>query len=145
MKTNDIILACETLAKTRENKKVNLKDVNIFFTSFNVESSEQTKVIHHLEDKGILETPKGFSSMSVLQLKIHRFINEQLLVQLMDKGEAKLKASQDELKSLVNDDGNGFFVLNKKGDLIKPSCNNTNVTQARKVKELKKMQEQIQK
>ena len=59
MKTNDIILACETLAKTRENKKVNLKDVNIFFTSFNVESSEQTKVIHHLEDKGILETPKG--------------------------------------------------------------------------------------
>ena len=68
-----------------------------------------------------------------------------MLGQLMKDGKCNLQVTEDDLASLLEEDKGEYYVLNKKGDLIKPSCNNTNVTQARKVRELKAMQEQISK
>lgn len=146
MKYQEIIQLLENKAKTLEDsKKLSLKDVSFLCNTLVVSEPDQVKIVNALEDKGILETPKGYASMSSLQLKIHRFINESMLGQLMDEGKCKLVVTEDDLKSLLEEDKGEYYVLNKKGDLIKPSCNNTNVTQARKVREIKAMQEQIAK
>ena len=146
MKYQEIIQLLENKAKTLEDsKKLSLKDVSFLCNTLVVSEPDQVKIVNALEDKGILETPKGYASMSSLQLKIHRFINESMLGQLMDEGKCKLVVTEDDLKSLLEEDKGEYYVLNKKGALIKPSCNNTNVTQARKVREIKAMQEQIAK
>ena len=146
MKYQEIIQLLENKAKTLEDsKKLSLKDVSFLCNTLVVSEPDQVKIVNALEAKGILETPKGYASMSSLQLKIHRFINESMLGQLMDEGKCKLVVTEDDLKSLLEEDKGEYYVLNKKGDLIKPSCNNTNVTQARKVREIKAMQEQIAK
>ena len=146
MKYQEIIQLLENKAKTLEDsKKLSLKDVSFLCNTLVVSEPDQVKIVNALEDKGILETPKGYASMSSLLLKIHRFINESMLGQLMDEGKCKLVVTEDDLKSLLEEDKGEYYVLNKKGDLIKPSCNNTNVTQARKVREIKAMQEQIAK
>ena len=146
MKYQEIIQLLENKAKTLDKgQKLSLKDVSFLCNTLVVSEPDQVKIVNALEDKGILETPKGYASMSSLQLKIHRFINESMLGQLMDEGKCKLVVTEDDLKSLLEEDKGEYYVLNKKGDLIKPSCNNTNVTQARKVREIKAMQEQISK
>ena len=146
MKYQEIIQLLENKAKTLDKgQKLSLKDVSFLCNTLVVSEPDQVKIVNSLEDKGILETPKGYASMSSLQLKIHRFINESMLGQLMDEGKCKLVVTEDDLKSLLEEDKGEYYVLNKKGDLIKPSCNNTNVTQARKVREIKAMQEQISK
>ena len=81
--------------------------------------------------------------MSPLQKSIHRFINDDMLKQLSNDGQAKLMVSENDLKSLTMDNDK-FYVLNKKGDLIKPSCNNTNITQKRLVAKTKENMEKIQ-
>ena len=146
MKYQEIIQLLVNKAKSLEDgKKLSLKDVSFLCNTLVVSEADQVKIVNALEDKGLLETPKGYASMSTLQLKIHRFINESMLGQLMKDGKCNLQVTEDDLASLLEEDKGEYYVLNKKGDLIKPSCNNTNVTQARKVRELKAMQEQISK
>ena len=146
MKNSEIIKLLENQASNLEDgKKLALKDVSFLCNTLVVSEQDQVKIVQALEDKGILETPKGYTSMSSLQLKIHRFINESMLGQLMKEGKAHLQVTEEDLESLLEEDKGTYYVLNKKGDLIKPSCNNTNVTQARKVREIKAMQEQITK
>ena len=144
MKKQDIIKALENKhSKYEDGRKLQLKDVNFLCDAFDTSETDCIEIVNHLEDKGILDAPKGYASMSSLQLKIHRFINESMLGQLMKEGKCQLNVTEEDLASLLEEDKGTYFVLNKKGDLIKPSCNNTNVSQARKVKELKKQQEQI--
>ena len=146
MKYQEIIQLLVNKAKSLEDgKKLSLKDVSFLCNTLVVSEADQVKIVNALEDKGLLETPKGYASMSTLQLKIHRFINESMLGQLMKDGKCNLQVTEDDLASLLEEDKGEYYVLNKTGDLIKPSCNNTNVTQARKVRELKAMQEQISK
>ena len=146
MKYQEIIQLLVNKAKSLEDgKKLSLKDVSFLCNTLVVSEADQVKIVNALEDKGLLETPKGYASMSTLQLKIHRFINESMLGQLMKDGKCNLQVTEDDLASLLEEDKGEYYVLNKKGDLIKPSCNNTNVTQARKVREIKAMQEQIAK
>ena len=145
MKIEQIIQALENLASTKKDSKLKLVDINNFFDAFKTSSEDQIKVINALEDKGFVETPKGFASMSALQLKIHRFINESLLGQLIKHRKATLVVTEEDLKSLLEEDEGIYYVLNKKGDLIKPSCNNTNITQARRVKKAKEQMDQLNK
>lgn len=144
MKNQEIIQLLEKKANDSESKKLNLKDINFLCSTLGVKESDVIEIVNALEDKAILDAPKGYASMSQLQLKIHRFINESMLGQLMEKGVAKLVVSEEDLASLLEEDKGTYFVLNRKGDLIKPSCNNTNVTQARKIKELKAKMEKGQ-
>ena len=143
MKYQDIINSLNTLASNEPNNKLHIKDVDKLLSFIGSNDDTRTKVIHDLEDRNILVTPKGFSSMSPLQKTIHRFINDQLLSDLMKLGKATLEVDSESLKSLVDDDGK-FYVLNAKGDLIKPSCNNTNITEARRVALAKKQMEEVQ-
>lgn len=134
----------ETLAKNEESGKLKA-NVVMGFLKFNDASEEDSQnIIHILEDKGLIITPKGFASMSKLQKIVHRFINEQLLGDLMRVGESTLKVNEEDLKSLVDEGEGKYFVLNVKGDLIKPSCNNTNITEARRVAHAKKLMEEAQ-
>lgn len=147
MKNQEIIQLLENKAKTLDDgKKLSMSFVVDFCSTLGIDESNQTKIINALEDKGIVETSKGYQSMTAAQLKIHRYINEQMLVDLQKVRKSSIELTEEECSSLVTDDVSGnVCVLNKKGDLIKPSCNNTNVTQARKVRELKAMQDQISK
>ena len=120
-------------AKFETSKQLEISDVDTFCRRVGLDNKTTQEIIHTLEDSNLVKVPKGFASMSPLQKTIHRFINNELLEQLLNKGQAKLIVSEDDLKSLVTEEDK-VFVLNKKGDLIKPSCNNTNVTQARLVK-----------
>ena len=120
-------------AKFEASKQLEISDVDTFCRRVGLDNKTTQEIIHTLEDSNLVKVPKGFASMSPLQKTIHRFINNELLEQLLNKGQAKLIVSEDDLKSLVTEEDK-VFVLNKKGDLIKPSCNNTNVTQARLVK-----------
>ncbi len=117
----------------KDSKQLEINDVDTFCRRVGLDNKTTQEIIHALEDSNLVKVPKGFASMSPLQKTIHRFINNELLEQLLNKGQAKLIVSEDDLKSLVTEEDK-VFVLNKKGDLIKPSCNNTNVTQARLVK-----------
>ena len=134
----------EALAKNEDNKKLK-SNVVIAHLEFNDASEEDTQtIVHRLEDMGLIITPKGFASMSKLQKIVHRFINEQLLGDLMRVGESTLKVNEEDLKSLVDEGEGKYFVLNVKGDLIKPSCNNTNITEARRVAHAKKLMDEAQ-
>ena len=135
MKYEQILDILSNEAKTSK-EALKLNDVNTFCTRLGLDEKNIVKVIHNLEDNGFLQVPKGFSSMSPLQKKIHRFINDELLEQLLKNGKATLIVSEEDLKSLSKNDDK-CYVLNKKGDLIKPSCNNTNITNARRVKKAK--------
>ena len=123
--------------------KINSSVVNEHLEFNDVSSEDTNTIIHKLEDMNLLVVPKGFASMSNAQKRIHRFINDELLPSLMKTRKASLELTEDECKSIIEDQKDKFYVLNRNGHLIKPSCNNTNVTEARKVQELKKMQEQI--
>ena len=123
----------DILINDAKDKQLEINDVDTFCRRVGLDSKTTQEIIHALEDMSLVKVPKGFASMSPLQKTIHRFINNELLEQLLNKGQAKLIVSEDDLKSLVTEEDK-VFVLNKKGDLIKPSCNNTNVTQARLVK-----------
>ena len=129
------------LAKNESSKKVKLSTVNLILTSHAIKEDEQATIITYLEDNGYLVTPKGFDSMSPLQKKIHRFINDSLLGDLVKNGKATIEVTEEELESLTTESDGKFYVLNKKGDLIKPSCNNTNITEQRRVAEAKKNME----
>ena len=134
----------EALAKNEDSGKLK-SNVVIGHLAFNdVGEKDSQEILHLLEDKGIIITPKGFASMSKLQKIVHRFINEQLLGDLMRVGESTLKVNEEDLKSLVDEGEGKYFVLNVKGDLIKPSCNNTNITEARRVAHAKKLMEEVQ-
>ena len=126
-----------------DGKQLEISDVDTFCRRLRVSSDDTTWIIHQLEDKNLIKVPKGFSSMSPLQKSIHRFINDDMLAQLSNNGKAQLIVSEEDLKSLTMDKDR-FYVLNKKGDLIKPSCNNTNITQKRLLAKTKENMEKLQ-
>ena len=148
MNKKEILAKLEEQASKTETKKLGIKEVSALLDFVDTSEEDRVAIINHLEDNGLLVTTKGFSSMSAIQKQIHRFINDTLLGDLMKNGKSTIVVSPEDLKSLVSEaSGNGekYYVLNKKGDLIKPSCNNTNITEQRKVRELKAMQEQMTK
>ena len=148
MNKKEILAKLEKQASTTDTKKLGIKEVSALLDFVDTSEDDRVSIINHLEDNGLLVTPKGFSSMSAIQKQIHRFINDTLLGDLMKNGKSTIVVSPEDLKSLVSEassHGEKYYVLNKKGDLIKPSCNNTNITEQRKVRELKAMQEQMTK
>ena len=134
----------EILTNDAKDKVLEISDVDTFCRRLGLSSEDTTSVMHSLEDKALIKVPKGFSSMSPLQKKIHRFFNDEFLEALLKYGKVSFQADENELKSLVKDDDK-CYVLNKKGDLIKPSCNNTNITNQRLVAKAKKDAEQLAK
>ena len=133
----------EILINDAKDKQLEISDVDTFCRRLRLTSDETTSIIHSLEDKNLVKVPKGFASMTPLQKSIHRFINDDMLAQLSNNGKAQLIVSEEDLKSLTMDNDR-FYVLNKKGDLIKPSCNNTNITQKRLLAKTKENMEKLQ-
>ena len=133
----------EILINDAKDSSLEISDVDTFCRRLGLSSDDTTSIIHSLEDKNLVRVPKGFASMTPLQKSIHRFINDEMLSQLSNNGQAKLVVSEQDLKSLTMDNDR-YYVLNKKGDLIKPSCNNTNITQKRLVAKTKENMEKIQ-
>ena len=131
------------ISDAKKDGALEISDVDTFCRRLGLSSDDTTSIIHSLEDKNLVRVPKGFASMTPLQKSIHRFINDEMLSQLSNNGQAKLIVSEDDLKSLTMDNDK-YYVLNKKGDLIKPSCNNTNITQKRLVAKTKENMEKIQ-
>ena len=149
MKSTDQAIGMLTnISKCQENKPLKLQLVNQVCLGLELNESEISNVIGKLEEKSLVQVPKGFASMSNLQKMIHRFINDELLDQLLKNGKAQLVVSEEDLKSLTTERVNNVekcYVLNKKGDLIKPSCNNTNITQARLVAKTRENAEKLEK
>ena len=133
----------EILINDSKDKQLEINDVDTFCRRLGVSSDDTTSIIHSLEDKNLVRVPKGFGSMSPLQKSIHRFINDDMLNQLSNNGKATLLVSEKDLESLTMDNDK-HYVLNKKGDLIKPSCDNTNGTQKRLVAKTKANMEKLQ-
>ena len=133
----------EILINDAKDSSLEISDVDTFCRRLGLSSDDTTSIIHSLEDKNLVRVPKGFASMTPLQKSIHRFINDEMLSQLSNNGQAKLIVSEQYLKSLTMDNDR-YYVLNKKGDLIKPSCNNTNITQKRLVAKAKEHMEKMQ-
>ena len=133
----------EILINNAKDSSLEISDVDTFCRRLGLSSDDTTSIIHSLEDKNLVRVPKGFASMTPLQKSIHRFINDEMLSQLSNNGQAKLVVSEQDLKSLTMDNDR-YYVLNKKGDLIKPSCNNKNITQKRLVAKTKEHMEKMQ-
>ena len=131
-------------AKDCDGGKLKSNDVLMKLEFSPLHEDEKKDVIHMLEDKGLLVTPKGFSSFSPLQKAIHRFINDDLLHQLVSKRKASLEVTEEMLNDVDTSEEDKFYVLNKKGDLIRQACNNTNITEARRVAHAKKLMEDAQ-
>ena len=140
MKKDQILASLVKEAKETEGNKLKSNDVLNSLKYSGLSDDDKKSIIHDLEDQGLLVTPKGFSSFSPLQKKLHRFINDELLPSLVDHGEATIKVSEEELKD-VDTSEERPYILNRKGDLIKQACNNTNVTEHRRVARAKKLME----
>ena len=72
MKITDVLSILTQDAKASKDGKLALLDVTTFCRRVALNESDTTKVVHHLEDKALLHTPKGFSSFSPLQKAIGR-------------------------------------------------------------------------
>ena len=140
----DVIQILTNDAKDSKDGKLRLDDVTTFCRRVALSDEDTKLVIHHLEDKALLVTPKGFTSFSPLQKVIHRFINDDLLAMLVKNRKATLEVTEDMLNDVDTSEGDKFYVLNAKGDLIRQACNNTNITEARRVAHAKKLMEDAQ-
>ena len=130
-------------ANETEGRKLKSNDVLNKLEFSGLSDDDKTSIIHELEDKGLLHTPKGFTSFSPIQKAIHRFINDDLLNQLVKERKATIEVTEDMLKD-VDTSEDKYYILNAKGDLIKQACNNTNITEQRRVAHAKKLMEDAQ-
>ena len=144
MNKKDVVQILTNDAKDSKDGKLRIDDVSTFCRRVSLSDEDSKHVVHQLEDKALLVTPKGFSSFSPLQKAIHRFINDDLLHQLISKRKATLEVTEDMLNDVDTSEGDKFYVLNAKGDLIRQACNNTNITEARRVAHAKKLMEDAQ-
>ena len=144
MNKKDVVQILTNDAKDSKDGKLRIDDVTTFCRRVSLSDEDSKHVVHQLEDKALLVTPKGFSSFSPLQKAIHRFINDDLLHQLISKRKATLEVTEDMLNDVDTSEGDKFYVLNAKGDLIRQACNNTNITEARRVAHAKKLMEDAQ-
>tara|TARA_Y100000310_G_C20308255_1_gene634996 strand:+ start:164 stop:628 length:465 start_codon:yes stop_codon:yes gene_type:complete len=130
-------------AQDSKDGKLRIDDVTTFCRRVALSDEDTKSVIHHLEDKALLVTPKGFTSFSPLQKVIHRFINDDLLPMLVKDRKAVLEVTEEMLND-VDASEEKPYILNAKGDLIRQACNNTNITEARRVAHAKKLMEDAQ-
>ena len=130
-------------AQDSKDGKLRIDDVTTFCRRVALSDEDTKFVVHQLEDKALLVTPKGFSSFSPIQKAIHRFINDDLLDMLVATRKATIEVTEDDLND-VDSSENRPFILNAKGDLIRQACNNTNITEARRVAHAKKLMEDAQ-
>ena len=142
MKKDQILATLITEAKETEGNKLKSNDVIQALKFSGLSDDDKKDIIHTLEDQGLLVTPKGFGSFSPIQKKLHRFINEEMLPSLVKTLEATIKVTEEELKD-VDTSEERPYILNRKGDLIKQACNNTNVTEHRRVALAKKQMEEV--
>ena len=140
MNTKDVISILTNDAKDAKDGKLRIDDVSTFCRRLSLSDEDTKKVVHSLEDKALLVTPKGFTSFSPIQKVIHRFINDDLLPMLIKDGKATLEVNEDMLKDIDSSEEKPY-ILNAKGDLIRQACNNTNVTEARRIAHAKKLME----
>ena len=143
MNSKDVIQILTNDANDSKDGKLKIDDVSTFCRRISLSDEDTKKVIHGLEDKALLVTPKGFTSFSPLQKVIHRFINDDLLPMLVKNRKATLEVTEDMIND-VDSSEEKPYILNAKGDLIRQACNNTNITEARRVAHAKKLMEDAQ-
>ena len=131
----------------KENESLFNKDgkieSNILKTSLSLVQDAKVKqaITEALISEGIVQLKKGEASYSQVQRKIVHYLNHQFHVDLFENGKTSFALSDEEIESSLREEDKKVMVLNANGHLIEQKVNNTDVTEKRRVEELKSKME----
>ena len=102
----------------------------------------KNQIRDNLIDLNLVEFTKGVKSYNSLQHRLKRYVEKELLSQLIDKGSSTFKANESEIETLREEE-EGICTLNKNGQLIRALISMDNISERRLTKTLKENQDKI--